>query len=97
MLQGQYAGADARYDQALQAAQQAGDRELLGPILQHQGKLAKDRQQYDRAIKLYQRALQAFQEIHDEGSIMRTCNLLGVVEQNAGRLAEARAWYERSR
>jgi hypothetical protein len=28
---------------------------------------------------------------------MQTCNLLGVVEQKAGRLAEARAWYERSR
>lgn len=28
---------------------------------------------------------------------MRTCNLLGVVEQNQGRLSEARTWYERSR
>ncbi len=27
---------------------------------------------------------------------MRTCNLLGVVEQEQGRLAEARDWYERS-
>jgi tetratricopeptide (TPR) repeat protein len=29
-------------------------------------------------------------------SIMRTCNLLGIVEQNVGRLSEARVWYERS-
>ena len=29
--------------------------------------------------------------------MMRTYNLLGVVEQKAGRLAEARAWYEKSR
>ncbi len=28
---------------------------------------------------------------------MRTCNLLGNVAQQAGRLAEARAWYERCR
>ena len=29
--------------------------------------------------------------------MMRTYNLLGVAEQKAGRLAEARAWYEKSR
>src|SRR5262245_46561522 len=29
--------------------------------------------------------------------MMRTYNSLGVVEQRAGRLAEARAWYEKSR
>jgi tetratricopeptide (TPR) repeat protein len=28
---------------------------------------------------------------------MRICNLLGIVEKDAGRLSEARAWYERSR
>ena len=28
---------------------------------------------------------------------METCNLLGVAEKHAGRLSEARAWYERSR
>ncbi len=66
-------------------------------MLQHQGSLARETKHYDRATKLYQRALQVFQDIHDEGAVMRTCNLLGVVEQNANRLAEARAWYERSR
>jgi tetratricopeptide (TPR) repeat protein len=34
---------------------------------------------------------------HDDASIVRTCNLLGVVERKAGRLSEAREWYERSR
>lgn len=29
--------------------------------------------------------------------MMQTYNLLGVAEQTAGRLAEARAWYEKSR
>ncbi|MGO9115822.1 MAG: tetratricopeptide repeat protein [Thermoguttaceae bacterium] len=33
----------------------------------------------------------------DERGVTQTCNLLGVVEQNQGRLAEARAWYSRSR
>jgi tetratricopeptide (TPR) repeat protein len=35
--------------------------------------------------------------MNDEAGVMLTCNLLGVVEQQQGRLAEARAWYERSR
>jgi tetratricopeptide (TPR) repeat protein len=95
--QGRHADADARYDQALQAAQRAGDRELEGSLLQHQGVLAAERGQLDRAAGLYQRALQLFQDMHNDGAVMRTCNLLGSGELKAGRLAEARAWYERSR
>jgi tetratricopeptide (TPR) repeat protein len=64
---------------------------------QHQGRLADNRNQLDRATQLYQQALRRFQEADDQGEMMRTYNLLGVVEQNAGRLAEARAWYEKSR
>jgi tetratricopeptide (TPR) repeat protein len=59
--------------------------------------LADARQQFARAIKLYQQALKRFQEAGDHGQIMRTYNLLGVVEHELGRLAEARAWYEKSR
>src|SRR5204863_4419729 len=76
---------------------QAGDRELEGTTLQHQGILASQRNQLDRATRLCQQALRRFQEAGDQGSMMRTYNLLGVAEQNAGRLAEARAWYEKSR
>ncbi len=97
MAAGRYDEADARYDLALAAARQAGDKELEGTLLQHQGGLADDRNQLDRATRLYQQALQRFQEAGDTGSMMRTYNLLGVAEQKAGRLAEARAWYEKSR
>lgn len=86
-----------RYEQALQQVRQVDDRDLEGIILQHQGVLAKDRQHYDRAVELYTQALRRFQEANDEASIMRTYNLLGVVEHEAGRLAEARAWYKRCR
>src|SRR5262249_11332101 len=68
-----------------------------GSLLQHQGGVASQRGQIDRAAKLHQRALQLFQDMNDEEEVMRTCNALGLVEQNAGRLAEARAWCERSR
>jgi tetratricopeptide (TPR) repeat protein len=56
-----------------------------------------DAQQFDRATRLYQRALQRFQEAGNPGAMMRTYNALGAAEQNAGRLGEARAWYEKSR
>jgi tetratricopeptide (TPR) repeat protein len=94
---GRYNEADARYDLALATARQAGDKRLEGTLLQHQGGLADDRDQLDRATRLYQQALRRFQEAGDQGNIMRTYNLLGVVEQKAGRLAAARAWYEKSR
>ncbi len=96
-IQGRYSEADDQYEEALQAAQHAGDRNLEGSMLQHRGILAEKMKHYDRAAKLYQCALNVFQNLQDEGSVMRTCNLLGLVEQNSGRLAEARAWYERSR
>jgi tetratricopeptide (TPR) repeat protein len=94
---GRYDEADGRYDLALAAARQAGDKELEGTTLQSQGSLADDRNQLDRASRLYQQALVRFGEASDQGAMMRTYNLLGVVEQKAGRLAEARAWFERSR
>ena len=96
-LQGHYQKADARLGQGLEAARRLGDQALEGTILQHQGALATALQQYDRAVNLYRQALRRFQDASDDASIMRTCNQLGIVEQKAGRLAEARAWYERSR
>ena len=74
-----------------------GDKGLEALLLQHQGSLADDLRQYDRATKLFQQALKLFQDAHDDANVMLTCNLLGVVERSVGRSAEARAWYERSR
>jgi tetratricopeptide (TPR) repeat protein len=92
-----YQEADTRYDQALEAARRIGYRALEGTILQNQGNLADDMQQYDRAEELYKQALRLFQAANDDYNIMRTCNLFGVVEMNRDRLSEARAWYERCR
>ncbi len=94
---GRYDEADARYDLALAAARQAGDRGLEQTALQHQGVIANDRNQLDRATRLYQQALRLSQEAGDQSAMMRTYSLLGAAEQNAGRLAEARDWYEKSR
>ncbi len=93
---GRYAEAENCYDLALAAARPAGDRELEGSLLQRQGGLARERNQFDRSNRLYQQALHTFQEGSDKGGMMRTYNLLGIAEQKAGRLAEARVWYEKS-
>ena len=94
---GRYDEADTRYEFSLVAAHKAGDKDLEGSILQHQGLLARKRNHLDRASRLYQKALQRFLEAGATDGVMQTYNLLGVTEQNAGRLAEARAWYEKSR
>ena len=92
-----YQEANALYDQALEAARCIGNPALEGPILQNQGSLADDIGQYDRAEELYKQALRLFQAANDDDNIMRTCNLLGVVEMHRDRLSEARVWYERCR
>jgi tetratricopeptide (TPR) repeat protein len=77
-------------------AGQVEAKELEGVFLQHQGVLAEDRNQLERASRLYQQAFQRFQETGDPYGAMQTYGSLGLVEQKAHRLAEARAWYERS-
>ena len=81
---GRYDSADSRYDLALAAARQAGDKELEGTVLQNQGILARKRNQLGRASRLYQQALQFSQEAGNTAGMMQTYNLLGVVERNAG-------------
>ncbi|NRF65442.1 CHAT domain-containing protein [Aquincola sp. S2] len=97
MAAGRHDEADARYELAVAAARQTGDKAIEGSLLQHQGGLASKRNELTRAALLYQQALLRFQEAGNPGSMMRTYNLLGVVERKASRLAEARAWYEKSR
>jgi len=96
MVAGRYDEADARYDRALAAARHAGDKNLEGSLLQNQGALASDRNSLQRAAQLYQQALELFRAAGDQGSMMRTYNLLGIVEFRANRLSEARGWYEKS-
>jgi tetratricopeptide (TPR) repeat protein len=97
MEAGRYVEADARYELALPAARQVGDKDLEGWLLQQQGILADNRNQLDRATRCYQQALRRFQEAGNHRGVMRAYNLLGVAEGKLGRLDEARAWYEKSR
>jgi tetratricopeptide (TPR) repeat protein len=72
MEAGRYNEADTRYDLALTTARQAGDKELEGAFLQHQGLLARRRNQLNRATRLYQQALESFREAGNQGAMMRS-------------------------
>ena len=53
-------------------------------------------EQLSVAVSRYRHALQRFQAADDRAGMMQTYKLLGVVEQDEGRLAEPSAWYEKS-
>ncbi len=97
MVQGRHAEAEARYTEALEAARDAGDLELQGLFLQHQGRLQNDMGHHARAVDLYQLAIAMFQRANDLGGEMQTCGLLGSAEMQRGQLDAAEAWYKRSR
>jgi len=97
MGQQRYAEADARYEEALQAARTAGDLELQGSLLQHQGALQSNIGNQNRAVELYKQAITLFQQANNPGSEMRTCDLLGSAERQRGHLDAAEGWYARSR
>lgn len=88
--------AATRYDEGIAAAKRAGDKSLEGWILLDQARLARRQQiQHERATILCRSALKRFHEMGDDLGLMSACNLLGLIEQNQGRIPEARAWFER--
>jgi tetratricopeptide (TPR) repeat protein len=97
MAAGRYDESDARFDVALAGARRAGDKELEGNALHLQGSLARQRNQLERASRLYQQALEHFREAGNHRGVMMIYNSLGSVELESGRLTEAQAWYENSR
>jgi tetratricopeptide (TPR) repeat protein len=92
-----YTDAEARYAEALQAAQAAGDLELQGLLLQHQGLLQREQSHYAHAVELFKQAIAVFQRSNNSSEEMHTCNLLGSAEVQRGELDSAEAWYARAR
>lgn len=97
MQQQRYGEAEGRYEEALQAAAEAGDLELQGITLQHMGSLQDDQGDHERAVDLYKQAIALFQRANAQGDEMRTCDLLATAEQQRGQLQAAEAWYHRAR
>ncbi|HEY0736860.1 MAG TPA: tetratricopeptide repeat protein [Herpetosiphonaceae bacterium] len=96
IAQQRYAEAETRYDEALKAAQAAGDVGLQGIIFQHQGTLQLNLGNYDRAVGLYKQAITFFQQANNLSSEMRTYNSIANVERKRNHLDAAEAWYKRS-
>jgi tetratricopeptide (TPR) repeat protein len=92
-----YPEAEARYIEAMQAAQAAGDLELQGITLQHQASLLDDQGKQDRAVRLFKQAIALFQQANNPANEMRTCDLLATAERKRGELDAAEAWYQRAR
>ena len=97
MAQQRYSEADARYTEAFEAAEAAGDLGVQGSLLQHQGSLQDEMGNLDRSIELYKEAITLFQRATNRGAEMRTCNQLATAERALGHLDAAEAWYARSR
>jgi len=95
--QGRYGEAEGEYQLALQAAREAGDRDLEAAFLQHMGGLKNEQGDPGAAIGDYKQALALFQAAGDEGSEMQTCDLLGTAELRRSQLDAAEAWYTRAR
>jgi tetratricopeptide (TPR) repeat protein len=84
-LQGRYHEADGRYDDALAAVRHAGDERSEATIIQHQGVLALEVRQYNRAASLLRQALKLFQAMSDEGSVLKTCKQSAGCSRNFAR------------
>ncbi|WP_420629084.1 tetratricopeptide repeat protein [Candidatus Leptofilum sp.] len=94
--QNRYGAAEHRYEEALAAAQGAGDKELEGSIIQWMGILHGRQGEYGRAVTRYREALNIFQQVGEQSSQMRTCDLLASAEQQRGQLDAAATWYNRA-
>jgi tetratricopeptide (TPR) repeat protein len=97
MDQGRLREAGATYAEAIVAVRLKGDVRREAIILQGAGAVAHSLGESDRAVDLWKESLLLSQQMNDEAEVMRTCNLLGVAEEEASRLPEARAWFAHAR
>ena len=88
--------AEKTYNQALQIVDSYGDKQLKGNILQYQGILAESTGKIGSAKKILQQAIEIFQEINNEESLLQTYNLLAEFEERTEKIDKARKWYNKS-
>jgi tetratricopeptide (TPR) repeat protein len=96
MDSGRHAEAEARFGEALAAAERVADLELQGASLQRLGGLQRRTGRAAEGCETLRQALRAFQQSGDRGGEMLTCNILGNAEQDLGRLDPAEAWYRKA-
>jgi len=93
MHAGRHAEAEARYGEALQAAERVRDLGLQATTLHHLGILQWKTGRTAEGCETLRQALLFFQQAGDRFGEMRVCNVLGAAEMDVGRLDPADAWF----
>jgi tetratricopeptide (TPR) repeat protein/TolB-like protein len=91
--QGNYDGAGAIFDSALQAARETGDQRNTIKILTNMGQLARSRADLPEAGRLFDEALKTAQETGDREAVAYSLNNVGNILNNTGHPTEARQKY----
>jgi CHAT domain-containing protein/tetratricopeptide (TPR) repeat protein len=91
---GRLAEADSHYALAAAAFDELGDQAALAAAVNGQGLVAWRQGDLDRAVVLYQNALEIRQALGDLYAVASIANNLGLIHVRRSQLAEAVAWYE---
>ena len=75
-LQCDYPGAEQLLAQASELARRMGESRVLAAALQFSGSIARERGQYDEAMRLHGESLELWRELGDEGGVARSLNYL---------------------
>jgi tetratricopeptide (TPR) repeat protein len=93
---GDYAAAQARYEESLPIRERLGDKASMGGLFSNLGVIAEYRGDYAAARELNERALELRTEIGDRWAIGVSQNNLGMIALHENRLEEARRRFEES-
>ncbi len=96
LYQGDYASAQAHYEQALALYREDDDRVGESALLNNLGSLAANRGDYASARDYYEQTLRLKREIGDRQSEGLVLNNLGSAATNLGDYAAARAYFEQA-
>jgi len=88
---GRMAEAEASYREALATAEGMGEPGRIANSLTHLGILHREREQYEQAAPLFERALKLYRSSGDGPNISRSLNNIASMKQVMGRLPEAEA------
>jgi predicted ATPase/class 3 adenylate cyclase len=95
-LVGEWDEAGALYRQALELAEQLGDRQAQARCQTAQGELFRKQSQYTEAAVWLERGRAVFEELGDEAGVGQVLHLAGTLAAQQGDYQTARALYEQS-
>lgn len=91
-----YTQSEYCFNQAHTLATTTGDKALLAMTLNRIGNCHINRDQAELAITAHQRALELFEEMHDESGLLETLDYLGMASGLGGDMTQSSHYYDRS-